>query len=303
MDDLLQDPTVQVGLLPFAVAFVLVVAVRFGGGGWVGPRFAVLGPCIALLAAYWVLEGLPPLPPVGSMQKLPYLFVLAVVAGFALDAAGAGRTAVRGVAVLFVSIAVLWLAQRKLFAGPDISFILRLLVLWVAGVVLLWLLEFAAHTSTLRGESAAAKGGLHAPALLMVTAFATAAVAFFGAFSGMALLTVAIGAALGAFVLVAYLLFVASGRTMAFGAMGVIGLGGAWISGIYVAALYGGNVDKVALAVLAAIFVADLFARRVRLGAGVGARIVEPLLYGAIIILPAVVAAGLAFASYDTSPG
>jgi hypothetical protein len=303
VDDLLQNPAVQVGLLPFAVAFVLVVAIRFGGGARLGPRFAMLGPCVALVAAYWVLEGQPPFPPVGSMQKLPYLIVLAIGAGVALDAAGAGRTTVKGVAALFTAATVLWLAQRKLLAGPDIAFILRLLVLWVAGVVTLWLLEHAAQTATLRGENAEAKGGLNAPALLMVAAFATAAVSLFGGFSGMALLTVAIGAALGAFVLVGYLLFVFSGRTLAFGAMGVIGLGGAWISGIYVAALFGGDVDKVALAVLAAVFVADLFARRVRLGDGAGARITEPLLYGIIIILPAAVAAGLAFASYNSDPG
>ena len=207
-----------------------------------------------------------------------------------------------GLAVV-LAVAVLWLAQRKLLSDPDIAFILRLLVLWVAGVVLLWLLEFAAQTSTLRGENADAKGGLHAPALLMVAALTSAVVSFFGGFSGMALLTIALGVALSAFVLVAYLLFVASGRTMNFGAMGVIGLGGTWFSGISVAALYGGHVDKLALSVLAAIFVADLFARRVRLGDGLGARIVEPLLYGAIIILPALVAASLAFASYDTNPG
>ena len=269
----------------------------------------MLGPCAAFLAAYWLMEGPPPFPPVGSMQKLPYLIALAVVAGVALDAAGAGRTAVKAMAALLPTVAILWLAERTLLAGPDVFFVLRLLVLWLAGVIVLWLLENAARTPATRGDHAVAgaateaKGGLHAAALLMVAVFATAAVSFFGAFSGMALLIIPIGAGLGAFVLVAYLLFVASGRTMAFGAIGVIGLGGTWLSGIYVAALYGGNVDKVALAMLAAIFVADLFARRVRLGAGIGARIFEPLLYGVIIILPAVAAAGLAFASYDTSPG
>ena len=301
MDDLLQNPAVQVGLLPFAVALVLVIVIRFGGGARLGSRFAALGPCIALLTAYWILEGQPPFPPVGSMQKLPYLVVLAVIVGVVLDAAGAGRTAVRGTAVLFVTVAILWIAQRKLLAGPDVAFILRVLVLWIAGVVVLWLLEHAAQTATLRGENAEAKGGLHASALLMVAAFATAAVCFFGGFSGMALVTAPLGAALGAFVLVAYLLFVAGGRTMAFGAMGVIGLGGAWMSGIYVAALFGGDVDKAALAVVAAIIIADLFARRIRLGDGVGARIAEPLLYGAIIILPALAAGGLAFVGYNTN--
>jgi hypothetical protein len=303
VDDLLSNPAVQAGPLPFAVALILVVVIRFGLGARIGPRMAALGPCLGFLAAYWVIEGMPVFPPVGSMQKLPYLAVLAIVAGFALDAAGAGRTAVRGVAVLFVTVAVLWLAQRKLLAGPDIPFILRVLVLWIAGIVLLWLLEFAGQTATLRSEDAEAKGGLHAPSLLMVAAFATAAVCFFGGFSGMTQLIAPIGAALGAFVLVGYLSFVASGRTMAFGAMGVIGLGGAWMSGIYVAALFGGHIDKVALAVLAAIFIADPFARRVRLGDGVGARVVEPLLYGVIIILPAIVAGGIAFASYDTNQG
>ncbi len=303
MTELLQDPAIQAGVLPFAIALVAVVVIRFGGGRTIGARFAPLAVCFAFVAVYAVLEGAPPFPPVASKQKLAYLAAIAIVLGFLLDAFRAETTAVRAVAAFFPLGAVLWLAERQLFGSPSVDFILLLLALWLAAVLSLWLLEFAARTEHLRIDDAAEKGGLDAPTVMMVAAFAGGAVSLFGAFIGLAQLSVAIGAALGAFMLVNYLLYVISGRSLKFGAIGVVGIGGTWFAGVYVMTLFGGNVSKAALAILSLVFIADLFARHVRVGSGLGGRILLPVIYGAIVTLPALVAVGLAYVMRTPDPG
>ena len=300
---LLQDPAVATGGLPLVGAFVLAIVIRFGTGPTIGGRFAIFGVALVFLAALWLIEGPPPFPPVASKQKFIYIAGAAIAIGAVLDLAGASRTATKSFAALIPLAAVLWLAEPKLRAGVDVELVLRLLAMWLAGVFGLWFLEYATQTEHLRANEAEAKGGLHAPLLLMVAALAAGAISFLGAFIGMAQVSVAIGAGLGGFMVANYLLFLATGRSLQFGAMGVVGLGATWFAAVYVMALYGGKVDTVALAVLFAVLVADLFARRVRLGRGIGARIVEPVAYGAIVVLPAIIAVGLAYAGYSPGPG
>ncbi len=303
MTEMLQNPAVQGGVLPFAAAFVLVVVIRFGGGGTIGPRFAILAVCLSFAGAYWLLEGTPPLPPVSAKQKLAYLAAIAIVLGFLLDAYRAETTGVRAVTAFFPLGAVLWLAERKLFASPSVDFILLVLGLWLAAVLSLWLLEFAARTAHLRIDTPAERGPLDAATVLMVAAFAAGVISLFGAFIGLALVSVALGAGLGAFMLINYLHYLVAGRSLKFGAIGVVGLGCSWFAGIYVMALFGGDVSIGALAVLILVFIADLFARHIRVGSGLGGRILQPLLYGAAVALPALAAVGLAYITKTPDAG
>ncbi len=303
MNELMQDPGIQAAVLPFIVAFVLVAVIRLGGGADWGARFATLALCAAILVAYWLLEGLPPFPPVASKQKLFYLALLAIALGLILDAGVAGRTAIKSAAAFYPLVAVLWLGQPKIMNSLSVELVLLLLFLWVGAVVSLWLLEYATQTGHLRVNEAAAKGGLNAPTLLMLAAFASAIISFLGAFIGLAQISVAIGASLAAYMVLNYLIFVVTGRSLYFGAMGVVGIGGTWIAGVYVMALFGGKVNTVALAILVVVFIADLFARRLRVGGGVGARVIEPIVYGVVVAIPALVAAVVAYLSYAPQSG
>jgi hypothetical protein len=295
MSPLLQDPVVATIAAPFVVAFVLTVVIRIGGGGTAGPRFAALAPCVAILVAYWLLEGPPQFPPTDSVQRLGYLAALAIALGIVLEATAAGRTVIKSAAALYPLAALLWLAEPELMASLSVDLLLKLLLLWLEAVFGLWILEYATQTAHLRVNDPEAKGGLDAPTLLMVAALGAAAVAFVGALMGMARFSFGIAAALAGYMLFNYLHYVAGGRSLAFGAMGSIGIGGSFFAGVYVMALSDGEVSLAALGVLFLVFVGDMFGRRVRFGSGRGARLVEPFLYAAVVLVPAFVAAAVAY--------
>ena len=292
MDGLLQNPAVQGGVIPFIFGLVLLLALRWGSGRW-----AALAPALAFVVAYWVLEGIAPFPPVASKQKLMYLAWGALALGVVLEVARAGQWPVRIVAAIFTALAAVWLAWNKLKAGPDGALVLELVLLWAGGTLVLWLLDGASR------HREAARGGLHPPSLLLVAGFAGGFVALLGAFIGFAQMSIATGAILGAYMLVNYAIYVKSGNAPAFGPMGTIGLGGAWVSGAFIAVLFGGNVNAGAIAVLIAVFLADLIGRQLPSGAGIRGRILTPLAYGLIAVVPAAVAVIWAWATSASGEG
>ena len=306
MNGLLQDPAVQGGVIPFALGLALTVVLRFGGGAAQGARFAPLALGLAFLAAYWVLEGIAPFPPVASKQKIFYLAILAVAAGLALEATGASRKATVAVAIAFPLIALLWLAQRPLFGAPTLALIVKLAILYAASLLVFWRLDAAsraghgARDDTAHTEPAA---GLRAPSMLLVSAFAAGIISLFGAFIGLAQLSIATGAILGGYMLVNYLLSVRAGTAFPFGPIGVIGVGGAWLVCVYVMTLYGQSVNKGVLAGLLLGFLLDPIARRARVGRATAARVLNPLFYGAIVAIPAVIAAAAVLATAEPDSG
>jgi len=290
MEGLLQDPAVQGGVLPFIFGLVFVFAFRGLGGAPGGRRWAILGAALAFLPAYLILEGVAPFPPVASKQKLMYLAIVAIALGFVLEIGVAGRVAVRVLAALYAAGALAWLAANTLSRGPSTMDWIELAVLWVAGTLVLWFLDQAARPDGGDRDDESTRGGVHAPSLLLVAALAGGAVSLLGAFIGFAQLSIAIGAIFGAFMLVNYVGYVRTGQTLGFGPIGVLGAGGAWLAGVYIAALFGGDVDPWALGCLALIFPADQIARRLSVGPSVGGRAMEPLIYGVIVAIPAIAA-------------
>lgn len=280
------------GVFPFVVGLVLALLLRLIPGARAGRALAPFALGLGFLVAYWGLEGIAPWPPVASMQKLMYLALVAVVLGIGLQGAGAG--AVRALAVLYPLGALGWLAERQIMAGPEAAFMLRLLLLWVAGTLALLLLDRA-------GRSGAEAGSVRAGTLLMVAALAGGPVALWGAFIGGALLSIATGAVAGGFLLVAYVDHVRSGKAPAFGAAGVIGLGGPWVATLFVVALYGPDVSPWALACLLLAFVVAAVASRAGTAETAGARALRPVLYGLAVAVPAVAAIVIAGAGYEGS--
>ena len=287
MEGFWQSPEVQGGVIPFAIALVLALAIRLGAGRTWGPRLAVLGAALGFLAAYWLLESVT-WPAVSSKQKVFWLAALAVVLGVLLELGGGRRGTTLVAGHIFPLVALLWLAWRQIERGPSSDLLIILVVLYVASLVVLWMLvsAMASHDH----EARYGGGHINAAALLLLGGFAAGAISLFGAEIGMAQLSVAIGAVLGGVLLPSYLMYLSRGEALKFGPIGIIGVGGAWLTCVYVMVLFGSSVSFIALAVLLLTFLLTIVARRIRVGESAAARLLEPLLFGAIVAIPAVAA-------------
>lgn len=182
MSDLLANPAVQSGALPFLTA--LVVAALLGFSGAAPSRFAGLAVLAGFLVAYVITIGLPPLPPKSSGQKIAYLALLGGLTGFTLQLAQvhSGRRALVGLIVS--ALAISWLGWRKLAAGPSPDHVTMALILVGAAIAL--------FTTERQSEDGADK-----TVPLLVVSFAFAGIAFYGASASMAQNAGALAAALG----------------------------------------------------------------------------------------------------------
>ena len=300
-----QSPEVQGGGIPFVVALLLVVAVRVVGGREAGGRFAVAAVPAVFLVAYALLEPVS-WPPVASKQKVFYIAALALAAGVGAALLKAGRAPTLAITAAFAVIALGWLAIRTLSAGPAFGDLATLVILILASVFLVWRLLAAETEPTGTAEPDGIEDRrrwIHAPAVLLVLSFAAGLISLAGAFIGMAQLAIGLGAILGGYLLVSYVGFVRSDEPLRFGVIGAIGAGGAWLTCVYVMVLFAGAVSRPALAILILAVLADPIARKVRIANGRQARIVQPILHGAIVAVPAVAAVVYAFAMADSEPG
>ena len=86
MNDLLANPAIQSGPIPFFTALLVAGVLGFPGLQG-GPRIAGLAVLAGFLVAYVAALGLPPPPPKSSGQKIAYIAILAVFTGLFLDCA------------------------------------------------------------------------------------------------------------------------------------------------------------------------------------------------------------------------
>ena len=287
MEGFWQSPEIQGGVIPFAVAMAAALVIRLVCGREWGGRLAILAAGIAFLVAYGILESIT-WPTVSSKQKVFWLAGIALVLGLAMEMRGGGRVGALIVAHLFPIGALGWLAWQKIISGPSQELLITLVLLYLGSLVVIWMLVTA--TPARRQESRIGCGRINSPAMLMLVGFAAGVISITGAEIGMAQLSVAIGAVLAGVLVPSYLLYVARGEAFKFGPIGVIGLGGAWMTCIYVMVLFGSSVSLIALAILLLTFLMNIAARRIRFGDGRVARFIEPVLFGALVAIPAVVA-------------
>ena len=288
MDGFWQSPEMQGGVIPFAVAFAAAILIRLLFGKNWGGRLAILGAVIGFLAAYFLLEGIT-WPAVAAKQKIFWLALVALILGLAMELRGGGRLGALVIAHLFPIGALAWLAWGLIGRGLDQELLIKLAALYLGSVFVIWMMVTARLPRD--RDTSIGCGRINSPAMLLVAAFATGLIALYGAEIGLAQLLIAIGAVLGAVLLLSYLSYVIAGDAFKFGPVGVIGVAGAWLSCIYVLVLFGDSPDLIALAIVLLIFALNMIARRVRFGSGLEARVVEPILYGAIVTIPAVAAA------------
>lgn len=292
MDSLLANPIVKVAVLPFAVGFLCALALR---GLRASTRVTGLALGIAFCGLFLMLEGLPPVVPIAAKQKLAYLVLLAVVLGVGLVPLVKDLRLRGAMAAAFLLLSLVWLGWRKIAGQPTPELFLLLLAFWLAGTAVL------TGASWLAGRSSPGGGAetMSAPILLLVAALASSLVAILGAYIGFSQHAGALGALLGGYLLVEFLLFAVTGKASdGFGAEAVFALGGSWLAGLAVAILFARDVSLPAVGLVALVFaMAPLAARltkKMKVGRDMTRRLLAPVLYGAIVALPG--AAGVAVA-------
>lgn len=279
-------------------------AIRAAGGPVHGARLAIVAPGLGFLLAYYLVEGAD-WPAVASKQKVLWIAAAAVAVGLLVQLVCRRGLMALAAASLVALASLAWLDWQRLTGAPGTDRILTWAILYAAALLALWSLYATARDGTASDRPAAeadtGRGGIFAPLLLMIAAFPAGVISLFSAFIGMAQASIAIGAVLGGYLLVAYPYHVATGRSFAFGAGGLAGIAGAWIACVFVMALFGFSMNRVALAILLLSFPVALVARRVRVGTGRTGRVLEPILFGAIVAIPAV--AGATYAILTAEPG
>lgn len=284
--NLLADPVGQAVIAPFVIGFALALILRIGGGAVWGRRLAVLAIGAGFFAACYFIVGFPPLPPVSFGQKMVVIAAAGLALGFVLDVAGLARAGGHLFACVLPAAALFWLWQRDITAGPGTALIVTLLALFLVSVVVYWRQAASARGSDTEEASSAA---LFPPIQVLVAAIGFAGIGVVDVPASSALLSAALAAAAGGYLLLSFLVHLVSARALGYGAIGAFGGGGVWLALGYAAVFRAETQTKlVLLGVVALAFVADLFARPLALsiGSGGAARFVQPLVYGLVVAVP-----------------
>ena len=201
MEELLQNPAVQAGVLPFAAS--LVVAALLRNTRHLGLAIAAAFVCAVGLTMGFGFESLT------SVKKLVLTVIGAAALGVVLESVTSEpRWPHRLVAIAAISLAVLWILQRILLQRDAAGAALA-----GAGAALYCVVLLAGGERASRDPVSAAAGAL-------VLALATGALALLGASAQLAQLGIAVGAGAGAVLLVQMLAGASApvGWTLAFSA-------------------------------------------------------------------------------------
>jgi hypothetical protein len=297
VQNLLADPIVQSVGVPFVVALVLAVLIRGALGARLGRLLAVAAAALGFLACYANLLGVPAFPPPASGAKIFYLVVVGLLAGAAIDLSGSGRKAGHAFSFIFPIGAFAWIAWRAISGGPSGDVILTLLALLAGSVLVFWRVAATARSDDVEMDP---RHALSPAIMVFVAALGAGLAALFGASASLSQLSIGLALATAGFLLPAFVGYLRGGEPFGFGGTGAFGAAGALIVLIAVMALFADEVSKWALLLVALVFAADLIARRVALKGAAG-RVLNPILYGAIVAVPA--AAGAIVAALSSDPG
>jgi hypothetical protein len=226
-------------LLPFGVAVLFPVAIRL----WLGASraAALLGVAqfLGLLAAYVALSGAPAWPPEAPREKLLYVTGLGALLGLLLPVLPRWIDALQGAILVWPIVVVGWLAWG-LPLGLQSG--LAIVVLALAGVAVFGPL------------AAARQKDLRRALMLFCVTLGLAVIAVSGRSASLGHLALALAASIGG-------VLVAGGRLGITNA-NLIGPSGAALALAATLALFASG-SRTALALLALVFAADRFAKRV----------------------------------------
>jgi hypothetical protein len=275
---ILQNPALQSTIVPLVAALVLTGGLRLALGPRNGPLLASAGIALGFLVALWTVQGLPPLPPRASNQKILYLVLLGLAVGLALDLTRARRILHWAAIVVLPLVSFAWIGERPVFGDPA-GTAPMLLVVWTGTALAL----FRLHQT--------AREGATAPVMLMLVAFGVAGIAMLATSASMFQLALALG-----FAAAGFLVWNWPKPRYPLGATGLLGAGMALVAIVDILALFTRtNVlgTAVGLAVLFGVFFADRLARRISLQASAVTAALRPVMLG----LVCVVVVGLALAA------
>lgn len=260
---------------PFLAGGVVALA------GWAcgfSTRGLAVGPGVlaGFLLGQGLIAGWPQLPPVGSVDRLVWLGLLAGGVALLLPWLGGGWGRRLGIGVL-LAVAVVWIGWTRLSIGQEDA--------WVAAVTLV----LAGYWASGRLER---QSGSSAALLLAVAAFAAAVIAVYSASYSMAQLIAALGAALAGGM---------AGAGAAGAGLGSAGrmMGGVVLLGLVAMMAFYTRVEPLALLLLLPIFLADSLLRHFPGAGNIAARAEgrgQSTVSLGLLALMALIPAGLAVA-------
>lgn len=261
-------------LLGLAAGLTNLLLARTNWGGW-------LVVAIVVIVIYTLLEGVPPLPPVSSKQKLGL-----VLAAMILLAPLAGRlkNARLPLSAIVLVAGIAWMGSNKLLAGaawPNSLWLLPLIAMLTIGI--------GAPGRKRQSPDEAFAGQLG----VLMSAIAGAVVALIGGFVGLGQLMGALAAALGGMLIIAYAaLLMGKPQWLSDGSDTTNWLLCAVLSAmLLITACFAPSPDPIALYLVALTLLAP---RLVPALSGLKT-ILKPFTFGAAAALPAIAAVGVAY--------
>ena len=298
MQELLQNPVVVTAVFPFFLSLVLSASFSVLGRT-AGRRFSISAIGIGFVILYIVILGVPAFLPQTSIQKAFYLALAGLLVGMVIDLTRTERVAGHAVSYVFELLVLLWLGWRLITSQLSTLDLMTMVGLYLSSILVFWRVAATARSVDVETDP---RHALSPSILVMVAAIAAGLIALFGASASLAQLALALGALTGAHILWHYIGYLRYQSALVFGATGAFGAAGSLLIIVSVMALFATHVNRWALLILLFVFVADFVARRVAL-TGRFARLLNPLLYGAIVAVPAVVAVLTAASTADSGSG
>jgi len=293
MNAIFANPVALTVLPPLAAGLLL------GLLAWVtsGNRVTMaIGWSLGVLFVYWLLEGVPPLPPIAAKQKLGYVFALGGFEALVCAAMPWNRVAL----LILALLAVVWLGWSKLgdLANAELIMLAVLVALWLPSTTLIWQRAMQSDSAEPQSERP-----FILPAALLTIAIGGSIISASGLFLGMAQMLGAIAAMLGGALLVSYAALLVRARGLYLLPDGAdVAVSAAILAGLVMTTLLAPSASQAALVVLSlgAILVAVVAAQRLP-SALPDIPVLRPILAGAIIAIPAIASSLIAVLT-GTSP-
>lgn len=285
MSSLFANPIALTVLPPLAAGVLLGLIAWLSGSN---RAVMALAWGVGILFVYWLLEGVPPLPPIAAKQKLGYLIGLGALLGVAASLLPTARNRLAIASAILAAVAVVWLGWSKISAGGNAGALLlaALLAILMAAGVIGWFLNLNEESVDASSEHSFIPGSV-----LLTTAVAGSIIAAAGLFLGMGQMLGGLAAMTGGALAVSYLALLLRGGSLALLAPGaVLALGNAVLCAFVLTGLLGPSPSVPGLIVAAAGPLAALWLRPTITGLLPRAPALRPILAGAILAIPAFVA-------------
>ena len=272
-----EQAAVQSALIPALLGFFLTGAIRLANGRERGPLVASAAVGLTFTSVYFIIVGIPPHPPVGSLDKLVYGVAASVVIGFLLDSLRLPPFTrwllfPAGAAVLICWLEAPGIENAGIWAWAGLG------AMWLSGIATLWRLERERHN------------GINPTIMILIAALGLAAVAIVGGAVEIAHLAIALATALFGFTVWNW-----PTNIYPYGASVLMGAGGSLFLLAWIAAMHFHDVSLPALIVLLLIFFADIAARHMNLGESRAGRAAAPIVLAAVCCVPALAAVAIAY--------